>query len=174
MVELARRLAPAADIRVGDLSRLPWPDASFDVVTAVNALQFADDTDDAVAEAARVTVPGGLVAVANWAESARNDLNTIERAVADAEAEAAQDGDLRAAGVLEALLTDGGLEVVTADLVAVPWQPADDDALIRGVLLGGDLADAEAVLRAAQQFRDDRGGYRLVNWFRFAVGRTPS
>jgi hypothetical protein len=52
-------------------------------VAAINALQFAEDTLDALAELVRVTAPGGLVAIANWAESDRSDLKTIDAALAE-------------------------------------------------------------------------------------------
>ena len=40
MVARARRTAPAADVRVADVAALPWPDAAFDVVSAVNVLHL--------------------------------------------------------------------------------------------------------------------------------------
>ena len=49
------------NFRAGDLEALPWPDASFDVVTGFNAFQFADDKSHALAEARRVS--HGAVAV---------------------------------------------------------------------------------------------------------------
>lgn len=177
MVGVARSRVPGADVRVGDAERLPWPDAAFDVVTAINALQFADDTDDAVAELVRVTVPGGLVGISNWAESDRNDLKTIDAAVAAAAGDdMSTDGDLRKPGGLEALLGDGGLEVVAAGLVAVVWVAPDDDVLVRGVLLGEEpqvvAATAPTVIAAARPFRTS-GGYRFVNAFRYAAARKP-
>jgi SAM-dependent methyltransferase len=179
MVDMARMRVPGVDVRVGSVEDLSWPNASFDVVTAFNSLQFADDTLDALREMARVAVPGGLVTVANWAEAARNDLSTIEEAVARAAGEQMlPDGDLRREGGLEELFADGGLDLVTLQLVEMPWEPADDDTLVRGVLLGEDEADLRAgaatVIDAARQFRTASGGYRLVNAFRLAVGRTPS
>ena len=178
MVELARRRSPDADIRGGDAEHLPWPDRSFDVVTAVNALQFAEDTVDALTEFTRVVVPGGFVAISNWAERARNDLDTIEQAVAAADDEDVRpDGDLRPAGGLEAVLEEAGLEVVEAALVAVPWEVPDEEALVRGVLMGEDPPTIErlapVVIESAQPFRTPSGGYRLMNAFRYAVARTP-
>jgi SAM-dependent methyltransferase len=178
MVAVARRTVPAADVRDGDAERLPWPAASFDVVTAFNALQFADDPEAALAELSRVAVPGGRVAVANWAEDARNDLATIEAAVAAAAGEEpAPEGELRQAGELEKLLAGVGLADVVAGLVELPWRAAGDDELVRGVLLGEDeaaiAATAPAVVAAARPFRQAGGGYRLRNAFRFAVGSTP-
>jgi hypothetical protein len=69
--------------------------------------------------------------------------------------------------------------VVDAGLVEVPWSPPDDATLVRGVLLGEDAAAmaaaAPTVLAVARPFRTGPGGgYRLVNAFRYAVGRTPA
>jgi SAM-dependent methyltransferase len=177
MVAYARARVPGADIRLGAAGDLPWRDAEFDLVTSINALQFAEDTPAALAEAVRVTVPGGHVAIANWAEGERNDLNAIEEAVARADGEEPlPDGDLRLPGGLEELLADGGLTIVAAGLVDVPWQVPDDDTLVRGVLLGADPATITAmagtVVAAARPFRTAAGGYCLVNAFRYAVGRT--
>ncbi|MFF1879537.1 class I SAM-dependent methyltransferase [Leifsonia sp. NPDC058230] len=179
MVALARTKAPRADVRLGSAESLPWPDGGFDVACAFNALQFAEDTLDAVAEAVRVTKPGGLIAVCNWAERSHNDIDTIEAAVAAAHGdEPIPDGDLRPAGGLESLLAEAGLEVVAAELVEVLWTAPDDDTLVRGVLLGedaaGQAAGAPTVLEAATPFRVAGGGYRLSNAFRFAVARTPA
>ena len=177
MVAVARERAPEADVRLAGAERLPWPDGAFDLVTAFNALQFADDTLDALAELARVTAPGGHVAVVNWAEDARNDLATIEAAVgAAAGDEPRPEGELRRAGGLEKLFAEGGLEVVAAGLVDVPWSAPDDDTLVRGVLLGEDAATVAAtapvVVGAARPFRAPAGGYRLSNAFRYAVARV--
>ena len=67
MIELARRTVPEADLRVGAIEQLPWPDGAFDVVTAFNALQFAADFRVALQDAVRVVRRGGLVAICNWA-----------------------------------------------------------------------------------------------------------
>jgi SAM-dependent methyltransferase len=177
MIALARARVPSGDIRLGSAEALPWPDASFEVVTAFNSLQFADDTLDALAEAARVAVPGGFIAIANWAERERNDFNVIDSAVARAAGEEQRpDGYLRQPGGLEQLFADGGLEVVTSGIVEAPWEVPDNETLVRGMLLGEDeaatVAGAPTVLEAARPFRTASGGYRLVNAFRYTVGRT--
>ena len=56
MIEQARRLG-AERYEVADASALPFPDGSFDLVTLNNMIPFFD-------ELARVTAPGGHVAVA--------------------------------------------------------------------------------------------------------------
>ncbi|GIH02449.1 hypothetical protein Rhe02_05160 [Rhizocola hellebori] len=175
MAALARSRVPRAQVRVGDAMRLPWPDAHFRLVTSINALHFAPDTLDALAEAVRVTVPGGHVALANWAEAGRNDLAPVEAAVARAQGEEPlPDGDLRLPGGLEQLLGEGGLTVVAAGVVPVIWQAANEDTLVQAILMGEEPADiaalAETVIAAAAPFRVN-GGYRLVNAFRYAVAR---
>ncbi|MFE5342992.1 class I SAM-dependent methyltransferase [Isoptericola sp. NPDC056578] len=174
---MARRASernPTATVLDGDVEHLPFEDAAFDAVLAVNALQFADDVGDGLAEVARVLVPGGRVGIACWAEGARNDLDVVERAVAEAyEEDVPPDGPLRAEGGLESALADAGLDVVGAGIVDVPWAVPDDDRLVRGVLLGEDERTtaelAPTVLRAAAPFRAPAGGYRLANAFRWAV-----
>jgi len=61
LIAIAAERTPTGDFRVGDLEALPWPNESFDVVTAFNAFQFADDKPRALAEARRVSL--GPVAV---------------------------------------------------------------------------------------------------------------
>jgi ubiquinone/menaquinone biosynthesis C-methylase UbiE len=63
-VAQARELLPGADIHEGDAARLPWPDASFDLV--VQSMMFSSVLDPGVrgaaaAEMARVLAPGGAV-----------------------------------------------------------------------------------------------------------------
>ena len=172
MVELA---AEHGDARVGEAERLPFDDASFDVVTAVNAFQFADDPINALAEFARVLVPGGLIAIANWAEAAQNDIDTIERALSE-EDDDESESKLRLPGGQQELLEAFGLEVVATGLVTAPWHAPDDDILVRGVLLGEDADGqqrlATTVKKAAEPYRTATGGYELSNALRFAVARV--
>ena len=54
------------DYRVGDCEQLDLPDASFDAVSSSCGVMFAPDHEATARELARVTRPGGLVALANW------------------------------------------------------------------------------------------------------------
>lgn len=49
-----------AQLRLGDAYRLPYPDAKFDVVTAMDFLEHVSEPQKVVAEAARVLKPGGI------------------------------------------------------------------------------------------------------------------
>jgi SAM-dependent methyltransferase len=50
----------------GDAERLPYPDASFDVVVSMFGVMFVPRPDLAAAELIRVCRPGGMIAIASW------------------------------------------------------------------------------------------------------------
>jgi SAM-dependent methyltransferase len=70
LIEAARGRARGAGVEValevGDAERLPYPDAGFDVVSSGFGVMFAPDQRAAAAELARVTRPGGRLAVLSW------------------------------------------------------------------------------------------------------------
>ena len=66
MLAVARRLRSDIEWRQGDAAALPVPDAAFDVVLCQSALMFFPDRAQALREMARVTRPGGTVAVQVW------------------------------------------------------------------------------------------------------------
>ena len=65
-----------ADIRQGDMYALPVDSDSFDVVTIHHVLHYADDPAAALAEAARVVRPGGVVLVVDFSP---HDLVELKR-----------------------------------------------------------------------------------------------
>jgi ubiquinone/menaquinone biosynthesis C-methylase UbiE len=67
MLAVARRLTPGLDLRPGDAEHLPIDDDEVDCVTCQFALMYFQDRARAISEIARVTRPGGRVAVATWA-----------------------------------------------------------------------------------------------------------
>ncbi|MEU4361664.1 class I SAM-dependent methyltransferase [Promicromonospora sp. NPDC023987] len=177
MAELARARAIGSDVRLGDFEQLPFDDGAFDALLAVNALQLTEDQERALAEAARVLVPGGTIGLAGWAERGRNDLDVINSALAAAdEEEPPDDGPLRVEGGLTDLLRGAGWDVLDGGVVPVPWTARHDTDLVRGILFGEDsstIADlAPVVVAAAAPFRGPDGTYRLVNAFRWAVARS--
>jgi ubiquinone/menaquinone biosynthesis C-methylase UbiE len=64
--ERAADLGLSIDYRVGDCEQLDLPDGSFDAVTSTFGVMFAPDREAAARELARVTRPGGRLALANW------------------------------------------------------------------------------------------------------------
>src|SRR6266404_25217 len=66
LLAIARERLVGADLRLGELERLPFDDAAFDAVLAINSLQFTSDPSRAARELVRVTAPGGRIAVVVW------------------------------------------------------------------------------------------------------------
>jgi SAM-dependent methyltransferase len=66
LLAIARRRSPAVTFLSGDLEMLPFADSSFDLVTGFNSFQYAANPAKALAEARRVTRPGGKVAIVTW------------------------------------------------------------------------------------------------------------
>jgi SAM-dependent methyltransferase len=173
MIAIARRRLPDADLRVGAMEQLPWEDGTFDVATAVNALQFAADFVEALREAARVVRAGGVVAVCNWGRTEHRELLDVMRAVREGPGAAGPTiGD---PGELEARAVRAGLVPREAGEVDVPFEVADQAALERAFVIdtaGGALDEAEIRRRAvaaAAPYRRDDGSYRFENRFRWIV-----
>jgi SAM-dependent methyltransferase len=78
--ERAREQGLEIDYRVGDVERLELADASFDVVASTCGVMFAPDHEAVARELARVTAPGGRIALANWAP--RNSMFEVFRIMA--------------------------------------------------------------------------------------------
>lgn len=70
LLEQARKRAEAenliAKFEEGDAEKLPYADASFDVVMSMFGAMFAPRPDLVATELARVCRPGGTIAMANW------------------------------------------------------------------------------------------------------------
>lgn len=58
----------------GDFAALPFADASFDTVLFHQVLHYSHTPESVLAEAARVTAPGGRVAIVDFAAHDREDL----------------------------------------------------------------------------------------------------
>jgi len=81
-VEAARGALPGAEIREGDARALPWPDASFWLVTLFLVLSSEDSAESqrrSLAEARRVLAPGGHLFV--WEPRVPNPGNRATRHV---------------------------------------------------------------------------------------------
>ena len=96
-VESARALAPHVDFRVADATRLPFDDASFDLVTAFttfSSMRVDETRQAAAAEIRRVLRPGGAILWYDFWVNPRNPevealgMKDIERLFPGAEIDA--------------------------------------------------------------------------------------
>jgi ubiquinone/menaquinone biosynthesis C-methylase UbiE len=111
MLAVAAGRASTVEWRPGVAEAIPFPDDSFDRVVCQFALMFFDDRTRGLREMARVLRPGGVAAVATWADAAESPgyaamIDLVGRVVGPAAADA-----LRAPFAL-------GTARVLADLVA--------------------------------------------------------
>jgi SAM-dependent methyltransferase len=127
LLAVVRERVPAADVREGDLEALPFADASFDAVTAVNSIFYASDIAAAMRELARVVRPGGRVVITAWGPPEQCEaLADLFSKVAPLMPppppgnSTAHPGALSEPGALAAVLGRAGLRVVDEGEVACP------------------------------------------------------
>jgi cyclopropane fatty-acyl-phospholipid synthase-like methyltransferase len=110
-----RGLTHRVQFKVADFTAMPFPDASFDVVWAVESLCHAPRKADFYQEAARVLRPGGRVVVADFLRAGRPLDTTGERllhewltgwAVPDIDTPGEHTDHLAAAGFVDTRLDD--------------------------------------------------------------------
>lgn len=58
---VAKLRARGADAVVGEVTRLPFADASFDLVCALDIIEHVDDDNGALSEVSRTARPGGVI-----------------------------------------------------------------------------------------------------------------
>jgi SAM-dependent methyltransferase len=154
---------PDGGFHLGLMEDLPWPDASFDVVTAFNAVQYALDPELALIEATRVLRPDGRLAVCKWGPPEANEFFAFLRSIG------AGDEPLPVTDPVEDAIRAARLEVVATGDVPAPIEIADHAALSTSLSRAG-VSSASTTLAAASYRRAD-GTYRFENRLRFWILR---
>ena len=114
-VAAARSRLPDVDIRRAPAESMPFADNEFDAALAQLVVHFMKDPAAGVGEMARVTRPGGAVAVCVWDHAGgRGPLSIFWSAVAEVDPDARDEGSLMGSteGQLVTLLGSGGLDDV--------------------------------------------------------------
>lgn len=183
LLDLARRRVPGADLRLGDMQRLPWDDDSFDVVAGFNSFFFADDMVAALREAGRVARPGAPVVIQVWGRPEACDLEALKRAlkpfVPPPPPDAPPPPKLWEPGALEAVVGAAGLTPRRRFETRWAFEYPDEETLARcmlapGIVVGavrsfGEEAVRAAILEALAPYRAPHGGYRLANEWHYLV-----
>jgi SAM-dependent methyltransferase len=183
LIEIAEHRVPDGAFRVGDMEHLPYADGSFEIVTGINSFQYTAEPPDALAEAARVTRPGGRVVALVWGAADECDAASYLQAIhamQPPEAAAPEPFALSTPGVLEELLARAGLTACERHMAPCTWFYSDSAAALRGLLSTGPAATAierlgedavkETVLESIRSFRCRSGIYLLRNTFQYLIG----
>jgi SAM-dependent methyltransferase len=187
---IARQRLPTADVREGDLESLPFGDACFDAVTAVNSLFYAQDMAAAMRELVRVARPGGRVIVTAWGPRARCEfLAAVMPALVPLlpppppGAAPPHPGTLSEAGAFAALLEGAGLRVVEEGEVACPFVFPSAEVSWRGnasagvnraaIAHSGEDAVRAVYTNADRAHTRPDGSIRYENVFLWVAGERP-
>ncbi len=190
LLAIARQRLPGADFREGDLEELPFADASFDGVVAVNSVFYAADMGAAMRELARVARPGGRVVVTAWGPPERCEfLSAVMPALGPLMpppppgTSPPHPGALSEPGALAGMLQAAGLRVVEEGEVACPFVFPSTEASWRGnssvgVNQAAIAHSGEAAVRAVYADADRAhmrpdGSVRYNNVFLWAAGERP-
>lgn len=160
----ALEAVPGADVRLGLMESLPWADASFDVVTSFNALQYALDTEMALFEASRVTRPDGRIAICKWGAPSENEFFAFLLSIG---AGGVREESLPVTDPVEDVIRSTRLNVAATGEVSAPIEIADDAALEVSLSRAG-IASASTT-RAAAPYRQADGTYRFENLQRYWI-----
>lgn len=164
---------PDGDFRLGLMEDLPWPEDTFDVVTAFNAIQYALDPEMSIREARRVARPQGRIAICKWGLPADNEFFAF---LISFGAGGVRGDELPASDPVEDAIGATRLEVLHTDEVSAPIELAGEAELTAALARAGiepdPLAAAETdPIRAARPYRRSDGGYRFENRLRYWIAR---
>jgi SAM-dependent methyltransferase len=187
LLEIARERVPDGTFVQGDLEEpLPFDDASFDVVTAFNAVQYAADAVAVLKNMSQVAKPGGLLGVLVWGPPEQCESGIMFREMGPLMPPAPSNAPGPIAwsdpGQLEDLAARCGLTPLSVNDVDNPLIYPDLATAVRTQLSSGPAQRAiqhsglaavrGALTRAFAGSRKPDGTYRQENVFRFLVART--
>jgi SAM-dependent methyltransferase len=180
LLEIARSRLPGASFHLGELESLPFNSNQFDVVTSFNAVQYAANPVRALVEAARVTAPGGMVAVVTWGEpegmEAAGIVAALKPLLPPPPPGAPGPFALSNTDTLLQFAKDGGLEADDVIDVECPWFYPDVETAIKGlsstgvaakaIMAVGQAAVDEAHANAIAPYKQANGSVRIGSTFR--------
>jgi SAM-dependent methyltransferase len=185
LVRIAHQRAQGGDIRHGDMFVLPFPDATFDVVTSFNGIWAG--CDQALVEAHRVARPGGFVALTFWGKPRNMQMIgcflALAKTAPPSEAgELAGLAEIGRPGVAEAMLDRAGLTAVERGTVESISEWPDPEVAWRAIAAigpawtsiehSGEAAVKAEVLAALEPFSSADTGVRLLSELAYVIARA--
>jgi SAM-dependent methyltransferase len=187
-VEMARQRTPSAELVVGEMEQLPFADRSFDVVTGLNAYQFAAAPGRALAEAARVGTAGAPLVIATWGRPEQCEaaayIGELNALLPPSASGTPGPFALSEANQIEHVAAAEGLEAGPRCEVLCVWDYPDEAALlkafassslaVKAIKTVGEEVVTRAILNTVAPFRLSNGAYRLENVFVYVIARERS
>jgi ubiquinone/menaquinone biosynthesis C-methylase UbiE len=185
LVRIARQRTPRGDIRHGDMFALPFPDATFDVVTSFNGIWAG--CDQALIEARRVARPGGFVALTFWGKPRNMQmlgcfLALSKTAPPSGTSELTSLAEIGRPGVAEEMLERAGLAPVERGGVESISEWPDPELAWRAIAAigpawpsieySGEAAVKAEVLSAIAPFSSADTGVRLSSELAYVIARA--
>ncbi|MFI9275350.1 class I SAM-dependent methyltransferase [Kitasatospora sp. NPDC052896] len=161
------------------------PRTAHSLVTVFEQLHHTADPCRLVADAARLTLPGGHVVLAGWGPAERcESAAVLELARRRSGPCPPRDPFAPSApGVLERLLAGAGLRPAGSGRVNCPFAYPDLDSAVRGLLstglydravaYSGEVPVAKELIEALHPFTAPDGSVRMANVFRYVVAERP-
>ncbi len=186
LLAIARTRTPVGDFHVGELESLPFPDDMFNVVTGFNSFQYAANPAVALAQAKRVTKPGGSVVVITWGSPEGMEAALLVTALRPLLPPSPPDAPgpfaLSDETALRAFAANADLVPIEIFDVNAPWYYLDLSAALRGLNSSGVAVRAmehsgeEAVTKAnaaaLAPFCQSDDSYRVNATFRCLLTRA--
>jgi len=183
LLTLAEERTPKAEFHLSDMAELPFPDASFDIITAFNSVQFAPSPVDVLNEVRRVVRPGGKVAITVWGHpeecEAAGFIMSLREFLPPDMADSPDPFALSVDGSLASMVRDAELSPVETEDVECPLVYPDLATALTGLMspapavmavkLHGERKVRDSVIRAIAPYRTNNGGYRMTNKFRCLI-----
>ena len=185
LLALATTRTPDADLRLGSMFEIPWPDASFDAAISINGIWGGCEV--ALDEAFRVLRSGAALGISFWGEGPPLDIRGIFRPLAHHSPQVHHESmkqlnNIATPGVAEAMLEASGfvvtergarVSVVEWPDAGVAWRAVSSTGPSVPALRGPDADVARrGILDALETGRDEHGVYRLRNDHQFVIAET--
>jgi SAM-dependent methyltransferase len=175
---------PGVDVRRASAEELPFPDDTFDAAIAQLVVHFMSDPVAGLAEMARVTRPGGVVAACVWDHGGgQGPLSAFWAAARELDPDVNDESERPGthAGQLEELFAAAGLHEITGTVLAAGlehatfdewWQPFTLGVGPAGSFVAGLDGDQAAAMRDACRRRLPTEPFVITARAWAAVGRV--